>query len=720
MRENETQTSLGYTAILFGLGFLLFLEWLYPLAVIMNEGKVGIFIFFAFLCFVLSFLPLRVWVKFIAKGITLLIFLHWMYFQSPLFGVAWLGQAGNELFANIAFLFHGEWTAVTPFFRGLLLLTLIWLISYLLHHWFIEAKRIFLFVLFTMTYLAVLDTFTAYDGTAPIVRAFILSFTAFAFAHLLNLFEKESIQFTWKKTTLHRWFLPLVAVILFAAGIGFIAPKMEPQWPDPVPFIQDVADNREEPNTDVQKVGYGADDSELGGEFIQDDTLVFQAIAENDHYWRGETKDTYTGKGWIPSIEDQEEQQPAGDISLTLFADKVETTKRQATVTRGPEVGTDYIFYPYGVASIDTSDEAEVTLGSESEAIRSRVNGVPSSVSSYDIEYEQPSYEISELMESDEPDPAPIIERYTQLPDELPERVTDLAEEITAPYETRYEKAKAIEQYFNSNGFMYETQDVPVPEEDEDYVDQFLFESRAGYCDNFSTSMVVMLRTLDIPTRWVKGFTAGELVEEEDANQTYEVTNANAHSWPEVYFPEVGWVPFEPTQGFSNLEDLQMDIEPEQEEQLEDMDQPEPESEEEKETEASESPDSQKENMNGWLIGIIAGILIALAATGYILRFRILKKRHQHRLAEAVDEKNFQEAYHFLFKLLKLKGIEKPAEQTLREFAKVVDSKYDTKTMSKLTMYYEKVLYKKKIEQLPQDEVIELWEEAVNAISGLT
>src|SRR5699024_3420846 len=82
-----------------------------------------------------------------------------------------------------------------------------------------------------------------------------------------------------------------------------------------------------------------------------------------------------------------------------------------------------------------------------------------------------------------------------------------------------------------------------------------------GYCDNYSTSMVVMLRSLDIPARWAKGFTGGTLAETQpehlpDQYGVYEVTNNNAHSWVEVFFPESGWVPFEPTSGFSNPTDF--------------------------------------------------------------------------------------------------------------------------------------------------------------------
>ncbi|WP_143521692.1 transglutaminase domain-containing protein, partial [Pseudomonas sp. 2995-3] len=77
--------------------------------------------------------------------------------------------------------------------------------------------------------------------------------------------------------------------------------------------------------------------------------------------------------------------------------------------------------------------------------------------------------------------------RYLQLPDTVPDRVRELAEEIVADYDNRYDMAVAVEQYFSENGFEYETTNVPTPEEGQDYVDQFLFETQYGYCDNYST-----------------------------------------------------------------------------------------------------------------------------------------------------------------------------------------------------------------------------------------
>ncbi|MBC8931800.1 transglutaminase domain-containing protein, partial [Escherichia coli] len=77
-----------------------------------------------------------------------------------------------------------------------------------------------------------------------------------------------------------------------------------------------------------------------------------------------------------------------------------------------------------------------------------------------------------------------------------------------------------------SGTFTYSTDDAKETPRGADYVDQFLFETQIGYCDNFSTSMVVMLRTLGIPARWAKGYTPGESEKKEnDAKTPYTITN---------------------------------------------------------------------------------------------------------------------------------------------------------------------------------------------------
>jgi hypothetical protein len=75
-------------------------------------------------------------------------------------------------------------------------------------------------------------------------------------------------------------------------------------------------------------------------------------------------------------------------------------------------------------------------------------------------------------------------------------------------------------------------------------VDYFLFDLQQGYCDYYATSMVVLARAAGLPARMAVGYASGAY---DSANNRYIVTEADAHSWPEIYFPEYGWIPFEPT-----------------------------------------------------------------------------------------------------------------------------------------------------------------------------
>ena len=107
---------------------------------------------------------------------------------------------------------------------------------------------------------------------------------------------------------------------------------------------------------------------------------------------------------------------------------------------------------------------------------------------------------------------------------------------------TPYDKAAAIEAYLRSTRFTYSL-DAKTPE-GADPIDYFLFTSKRGYCEFFATAMGDMLRSLGIPSRLVNGFGPGNY---EASIQSNVVRGEDAHTWPEVYFPKYGWVPFEPT-----------------------------------------------------------------------------------------------------------------------------------------------------------------------------
>jgi hypothetical protein len=151
-----------------------------------------------------------------------------------------------------------------------------------------------------------------------------------------------------------------------------------------------------------------------------------------------------------------------------------------------------------------------------------------------------------ELRLAGEDYPLWAVTQYTQLPPTLPQRVRDLANQLTANANTPYDKAKAIENYLKT--FEY-TLSVEPPAYNADGVDHFLFNLKRGYSEYFASAMTVLLRTQGIPARLATGYTVGdELPDDEDI---FIVNDSHSHAWVEVFFPRYGWITFEPTPGAS-------------------------------------------------------------------------------------------------------------------------------------------------------------------------
>jgi hypothetical protein len=298
--------------------------------------------------------------------------------------------------------------------------------------------------------------------------------------------------------------------------------------------------------------------------------------------------------------------------------------------------------------------------------------------------------------------------------------VRDLAKNITANQPTFYDKVKTVEGYFAVNGYGYNTIEVGIPKGKEDYVDQFLFETKKGYCDNFSSTMIVLLRSIGIPARWVKGFTPGTFEGTgNDGLREYTVTNANAHSWVEVYFSGIGWVPFEPTRGFTNPVQPEKDQKSSTNTAAPIPKQPDKPEKNIKEDTISSSDQSSGSFMKtaGYLVAGLVILLAVIALFAFLFRKKWLRQYTIWRYKRKKGSETFEEAFEKLLWLLKVYGIKRQPAFTLREYALQVDRSLDTKDMKILAKAYEGVQFSPhKQNDLWNDFHHELWENLIKRI----
>lgn len=134
----------------------------------------------------------------------------------------------------------------------------------------------------------------------------------------------------------------------------------------------------------------------------------------------------------------------------------------------------------------------------------------------------------------------PSQDHFLQLPRNLDPRIRALADSLTAGLDNRYDQAMALRDWLR--GFTY-TRDLPATAR-EATLEHFLFDRQAGHCEYFSTALVVLLRSIGIEARNVNGFLGGQW---SDFGNYLVVTQNEAHSWAEVWFPGYGWVMLDAT-----------------------------------------------------------------------------------------------------------------------------------------------------------------------------
>lgn len=695
------------------LSMLLFFEWIRPLHQIVGFDHLNVFIIFALFSFGMMLFNLPSWLSPLLKTIVLLLIVQFKFLPRPILGDGWLSFIEREFQTNLAAILARNWFQFTELFQTLIFLTIIALVSYLLYFWFVTMNRVFVYICLTVVYVGVMDTFTVYQADRAIIWIMIISI----FIMVINHYLKSIIT---KQLTIDitNWFfrtiIPLILLTLTIGTLSYFAPKSDPIWPDPVGLILNVREQAidNEILDELGRSGYSADDSKLGGSVLLDDTPIFHAETSIKHYWRVESKDHYTGKGWQQDAGFNFERYREGDMQLIEQPSLVDVTEVSVKYTE--QINFLNLVYPYGLAEVDH----ELIEFFEHDRETGQVNPIFSEQllnnfellynHPFEMTYSYPNISYQQLREAGGAIPHQIASNYLQLPETLPDRVYQLAADIIVGEETQYDQAVAIERYFSRENFSYQTEDVPYPAIEQDYVDQFLFETQYGYCDNFSTSMVVLLRTVGIPARWVKGFSSGEQIADLSTDSQelyrYEIKNSNAHSWVEVYFPNIGWIPFEPTIGLNGSDMLYSEDDQSSEQRVIERDQPinqmgqdmlTEETDEEDLVDHELRPTRSLGKLSIWFW--LAGLTVVLIILGVLaIRWKqFLTKLILWRWSAFRTGEDFEAAYLGLFKLLRLHQLKRRPDQTLHDFAREVDQTLGTDLMTRLTDTYTQLIYRK-------------------------
>lgn len=270
---------------------------------------------------------------------------------------------------------------------------------------------------------------------------------------------------------------------------------------------------------------------------IPSSSLAFRVLTSFPTYHRGLAFDTYNGFGWYQSLEEKVKTITTNLQPFHIKENPLEEERLfRATYFIEKDTGN-IIFVPQGTQKLYFP--APFIYKDMEDGLRSPFE-IPKNLI-YTSFYSDTFVRSAKLLLKAKIPDRKDFKRYLQLP-KISERVKNLTLEITKNQNTPWEKLLAIEKYLKEN-YPYSL-DIPPLREDLDAVEDFLFVTKKGYCEQFATAFAIMSRILGIPSRFITGFSPGEL---NPWTGMYEVRMKNAHAWVEVYLEPIGWIPIDPT-----------------------------------------------------------------------------------------------------------------------------------------------------------------------------
>ena len=329
--------------------------------------------------------------------------------------------------------------------------------------------------------------------------------------------------------------LVVVGILMGATAIFFILPRISGG------YLTALA------HKSALETGF-SDQVDLGGigQIQQSGAVVMHVSIDGDDRgefdlkWRGVALNTFNGKGWR-NLQSRHlaPRLPSGDFAVSPTDSR--PPLRRANFSRSRSIHYSVLMEPIGTDVFFLAPTATAVRGSY------RALGIDRGSSVFNLDGAHPigRYEAWSTLEPPGPpedgDTASgLDDAYLNLPP-LDPRIRALAQQISNRSQNDYQRASSIEAYLRTHyGYTLELPGTLA----NDPVAEFLFVRKKGHCEYFASAMAVMLRELGIPSRMVTGFRGAEF---NDLTSQYVVRASNAHAWVEAYFPELGWVSFDPT-----------------------------------------------------------------------------------------------------------------------------------------------------------------------------
>ena len=403
-----------------------------------------------------------------------------------------------------------------------------------------------------------------YDYINPYFSTFYLVTTLLIFIRWVapQIYEDESLA---GKYLISFRFITIIALII--APLSVLMSNLNPE---PLKWIDDLdwfeSDEEVPYVSPIIRIDGQSKLTILSQEFTYRDTKMMIVTSPYADRLRNKTYDMYIQNSWTKAVDETDAnigmQYSYNDMNVLLEETGIPYTLFDMEIELVAQ--SQMVFAPLHSRVISTLNEhLKENYYDDLYVDDPLVENTIYTLNVIKVDYK--SKEFIDLIKNSKSEIIDNIDNYLSIPQTLKQKLEPIAANLTKNAENNYERSKIIESYL-SKEYEYSLEPPEKPA-NVDFVEYFLFETKKGFCTHYATSMIMLLRSIGIPCRYVTGYLLAppekdifipgvdpeEFVFVEGVPYEFNVQKQNSHAWVEVWFDDFGWLPFEPTSRYTSL-----------------------------------------------------------------------------------------------------------------------------------------------------------------------